>query len=136
MFWNSRHLDVVKPISNTSSETFGNNFGPTIYANVPIELSYDRNYLIVDDASYASNWGTYQGVNSMYIFAVHRTAGSKYIGKMRLYHFRLYNGDTLVRDFIPVLDQNDTPCLYDRVSRTLFYNVGTGDFIAGPVITE
>ena len=43
------------------------------------------------------------------------------------------NGD-LVADFIPVLDLNGVPCMYDRVTDTFFYNSGMGDFIAGPVI--
>ena len=43
------------------------------------------------------------------------------------------NGD-LVADFIPVLDQHGVPCMYDKVTQQFFYNAGTGDFIAGPVI--
>lgn len=39
-------------------------------------------------------------------------------------------------DFIPVLDPNGTPCMYDKVSHKFFYNSGTGDFIAGPIIAE
>jgi hypothetical protein len=37
----------------------------------------------------------------------------------------------LVADFIPVLDLNDTPCMYDKVSGELFYNKGTGEFLYG-----
>ena len=33
--------------------------------------------------------------------------------------------------FVPVLDANGTPCMYDKVSRKCFYNSGTGSFIAG-----
>lgn len=34
-----------------------------------------------------------------------------------------------VRNFIPVIDWNDRPAMYDRVSRQLFYNQGTDEFI-------
>lgn len=37
-------------------------------------------------------------------------------------------------DFIPCKDPNGVVCMYDKVSRQFFYNQGTGDFIAGPVI--
>ena len=39
--------------------------------------------------------------------------------------------DTLVRDYIPVLDANDRPCLFDKVSKTCFYNQGKGEFLYG-----
>ena len=47
----------------------------------------------------------------------------------RVYEFKVYDGEALVRDFIPVLDKNDVPCLYDKVSEELFYNQGTGEFL-------
>lgn len=48
---------------------------------------------------------------------------------MRIYYCKIYDGDTLVRDFIPVLDENNVACLYDKVTETYFYNQGTGNFI-------
>ena len=32
------------------------------------------------------------------------------------------------RDLIPVLDGNQIPCMYDRISKQFFYNQGTGKF--------
>ena len=52
-----------------------------------------------------------------------------YRSKARLWTFQVYDGETLVRDFIPVLDLDNVPCLYDKVSRGLFYNQGTGAFL-------
>ena len=53
-----------------------------------------------------------------------------------IYRFQIYDNNTLVRDFIPVLDPQNIPCMYDKVSETFFYNQGTGNFIAGPVINQ
>ena len=47
---------------------------------------------------------------------------------MRLYSLKIYTGDSLDRDLIPCLDDNDIPCMYDRVSGNTFYNQGTGEF--------
>ena len=49
--------------------------------------------------------------------------------KVRVFCFRLKRGNTGVRDFIPVLDWNDVPCMYDKVSHQLFYNQGSGRFL-------
>ena len=59
----------------------------------------------------------------------------EYKSFMRLYALKLYVDGDLVRDYIPVLDINDRPCLFDKVSNTFFYNQGTGeDFIPGPEV--
>ena len=47
-------------------------------------------------------------------------------------HFcKMWDNGNLVRDFIPVLDWNDVPCMYDKVSGELFYNKGKGQFAYG-----
>lgn len=43
---------------------------------------------------------------------------------------KIYDGNTLMRDFIPVR-VGTTGYMYDRVSGQLFGNAGTGDFILG-----
>lgn len=54
--------------------------------------------------------------------------------KMRLYYFKIYDGGVLIRDLIPVLDLNDVPCMYDKVSDELFYNKGDGEFSYGELL--
>ena len=55
---------------------------------------------------------------------------------VKIYYTQIYDNDILVRDFIPVLDASGTPCMYDKVEQKFYYNQGTGQFIAGPVLTE
>lgn len=52
-------------------------------------------------------------------------AGNKAI--MRLYGYN--NGD--VQKLVPCLDADGVPCMYDLVSKTAFYNQGTGSFTWG-----
>ena len=56
---------------------------------------------------------------------------------VRIYELQFYNNKTNEKtgDFIPCLDRNEKPCLYDMVSRQAFYNSGTGEFLYGKVIT-
>ena len=47
----------------------------------------------------------------------------------RIWDTRIWdNTGRLVGNFIPVLDLTGTPCMFDTVTRTPFYNAGTGDF--------
>lgn len=49
----------------------------------------------------------------------------------RVYSFQIYDDDVLIRDFVPVKVEG-VGYLYDKVSKQLFGNQGTGDFICGP----
>lgn len=44
----------------------------------------------------------------------------------KIYYVKLYEGDTLVRDLIPVLDSNNTPCFFDKINNNFYYNTKTG----------
>jgi len=56
--------------------------------------------------------------------------------KIRIYAFSIKVNEVFVRDLVPVLDQDSVPCLFDKVSGECFYNAGTGQFVAGPVVSE
>lgn len=66
------------------------------------------------------------------IYLFRRGTDSNYMGRVKIYYFRLYVDGALVRDMVPVIDENDVPCMYDQVSSGYFYNLGTGSFTAGP----
>ena len=53
-----------------------------------------------------------------------------YLGSLRIYSAKMRNGNTLVRNFIPVR-VGDVGYMYDRVSWQLFGNSGTGAFVIG-----
>lgn len=53
------------------------------------------------------------------------------MGKMQVYYVQFTQGSEITRDLIPCLDDNGRPCMFDRVSRTPFYNSGTGEFLYG-----
>jgi hypothetical protein len=46
----------------------------------------------------------------------------------------IYIDNVLVRDFVPIKDPDGVPCMYDKVSGDFFYNAGTGNFTAGPIV--
>lgn len=65
--------------------------------------------------------------NTLHLFAV--SGGTFFKGK--IYEWKYWEDGNLVQHFIPVLDWNDVPCMYDKVSEEFFYNAGTGEFLFG-----
>ena len=49
----------------------------------------------------------------------------------RIYSCKHYSGDELIQDFVPCLDAEGVPCMFDLVSRQSFYNKGSGSFTWG-----
>lgn len=45
-----------------------------------------------------------------------------------IYSFKIYENGELVRDFIPALDYDNIPCLYENINKQCYYNQGTGTF--------
>ena len=99
--------------------------------NVPVTITLQNNKIYVDGQQKGS--GSTQDVSkysksSIYVFCTHRGGEAKYNASMRLYELQMYNGDTLIRDFIPILDENNVAYLYDKVEKKFYYNSGTGTF--------
>ena len=101
------------------------------YSNVDDHiLEVKAPYVLVDGTEKATNYAGYKwGSNSYYIFNAHQESSLK--SKMRLYYLKMWTDGTLVRNFVPALDGNNTPCLYDKVTQTFYYNKGTGTFLYG-----
>lgn len=66
---------------------------------------------------------------TMALFRAKGVSGAYFQG--RIYSCKHYNGDKLIQDFVPCLDANGKPCMYDFVSRKPFYNKGAGSFTWG-----
>ena len=71
---------------------------------------------------------------NIYLFALHAEWMNPQIMdycKERIYSTKIYDSDTLVRDYIPVIDSTSRPCLFDKVGKECYYNQGTGEFLWG-----
>ncbi|MBR0428202.1 MAG: hypothetical protein IJK18_08410 [Clostridia bacterium] len=57
--------------------------------------------------------------------------GAKFL-KGKIYYAKFWNGNELVRNFVPVIRKSDNKIgLYDLVTNEFYMNAGTGSFIAG-----
>lgn len=67
---------------------------------------------------------------NLYLFVRNASFFDGY-ARMKLYSCAMYDGGRKIRDFKPCLDADGVPCLYDLISKTAFYNQGTGSFTWG-----
>lgn len=119
--------------NNTAVETT-----KTFYANTDyvIDSTMNNGSQIVkvnnETISTGTLSGTFTSTRNIFLYAICSTNDAADVyGSLKIYYLKIYDNDTLVRDFIPVLDWNMKPCLFDKVTEQLFYNQGTGDFVAG-----
>lgn len=88
------------------------------------------------------------GVGEIYLFASHNSGrgavtggtpnmvGNQIVGKMKVYSFKMYDNNILVRDFVPVVrSRDDVAGLYDMVGHKFYANAGSGSFKTGGVIS-
>ena len=66
---------------------------------------------------------------TMALFRAKNVSGDCFQG--RIYSCKHYNGNELIQDFVPCLDANGKPCMFDLVSQKPFYNVCTGSVTWG-----
>lgn len=89
-----------------------------------------HNIMEVGNLTYTAPTTTFESSYNLILFGENRRGvRQKSIG-VRIYDFKIYSGSTLVRDFIPVRI-GTTGYMYDKVSRQLFANAGTGRFVLG-----
>ena len=73
---------------------------------------------------------------NLFLLACNDMGTAKYYLKSILYSCKIYDNDTLIRDFVPVKRISDNEYgLWDKVTKTFYPNAGTGIFTAGPSVT-
>ena len=123
---NSFYYDYGSQRKTFSTSYFTNG---TIY-----EMEFGNYYLKQDGvtritASAVTSVGTSQPITVFGGYAnVTPVYGNFFTVGTELHYLQIYKSGVLVRDFIPVLDADNIPCLYDSVSDSLFHNLGTGVF--------
>ncbi len=125
-------IQITTYNANTKAGTF--RYGKSsLEAN--IELT-EQNIIRYLDNEYYANGITYEVSRTEFesnqnitVFAVNNGGNITQHGKLKLYYLRLYDGEELVRNYIPCIRISDNELgLYDMVSDTFFENEGTGEF--------
>ncbi|MBR3510881.1 MAG: hypothetical protein IKN73_02360 [Alphaproteobacteria bacterium] len=77
---------------------------------------------------------TFTTPGTCFIFSANQNGQPYLTSNIKLWYVKIWDNDIIVRDMIPVLDGNGVPCMFDKVEAKFYYNQGTGQFIAGPVL--
>lgn len=83
------------------------------------------------------NSSTFTAAHSLYLFSRWKSSGVYRPASMQCFSFKIWDNGTLVRNMIPAYRKSDEEVgLYDTVNDVFYQNAGTGDFIAGPDVTN
>jgi hypothetical protein len=98
----------------------------------------DANKLYVDGTlKITVTTATFLMAHSLALYALNKGGVFERFSEARVYGFKAWDGDRiLVRNFIPIRFTNENNqtegAMYDKVTKQLFRNAGTGSFIIGP----
>lgn len=133
-------IDTIPVDSNTGTEL---KYGTTVY-NSGITANAGKINIKLLNGTYTKPNGTtisVSGGSSMnlpiFICCINKL-GNPYgnYASMKIYNFKLYSGDTLVRDFVPCSKSTGEVGLFDTINNVFYDNSGTSIFLAGPEVTE
>ena len=80
-----------------------------------------------NDSVTLDNAGNFTLTSPYYIGCMSKNGEAAGAGlKGKIYYAKIYSGDALVADMIPVKKSDGTLCLYDKVRKKYIYNAGTG----------
>ena len=63
-----------------------------------------------------------------YLFTMYNNAKPTSGTSVKVYSCKIWDNGTLHNYFVPCLDANNVPCLFDKITGNTYYNAGTGEF--------
>lgn len=127
-------FSVVYP-TNVSSSTY--RMVISYAANERYDIECDRDGLTISGTTDSFSWNqSFVSTRNMYLFALNSGGQASNFQSCRIHYFKVEASGAAVVDFVPVRFTNSNGqsegAMYDRVSRKLFRNAGTGAFTIGP----
>ena len=101
----------------------------------PHEVDFNKNIISMDGSTVLTmGASTFSIPYNLVLFANNRAGGIQEKTTMTLYYCRIFDGDTLLRDYIPCINASGAVGLYDLVGKQFYGNAGTGTFTAGDAV--
>ena len=136
--FNTRFYPVVTYNSSKYRCTFGSE---DYYFDNPLERHHiiyndiNHNLYIDDNLEKTFNVDNInlEGTNTVWIFKANseNPTNNNWFAKERIYSLKIIKDNENIRDFVPVVDENERPCLFDKIENKCYYNQGTGEFLWG-----
>ncbi len=110
------------------------NYNPYITSNKRIQISVMSTTLTTPNGTQSVGSQTFTSGSTIGVFARNNNGTADQFSKTQLYSLKMYNGSTLIRDFVPCKNESGQIGLYDVVNGRFYGNNGTGAFVAGAEI--
>ena len=115
-------------------------FGSSLTAETPTvmqvtNIDKNKNICSFNNIIITNTSSTVNATTNMFLLALNDVGTAKYFLSAKLYSCQIYDGNTLVRDFIPIKTTTNIYGLWDKVNKVFYKNAGTGAFIGGPAVT-
>lgn len=94
-------------------------------------LNSEDNSCSLDNTNVISTYSSDFSTTNYHIIFCNRAVGSNYCS-IKIYGSKIYDNDTLVRDFMTCL-LNGEVGLWDKVNKVFYPNAGTGEFLKGKI---
>ena len=106
----------------------------TIQNDTNITIIQDKNKVYINgNLLYTFSTSTFNSPYNMYLFRVNNSNASQYPALIKMYNFKIWDNDVLIRNFIPCIRNSDNVAgMYDTVNQVFYTNAGTGTFTKGP----
>ena len=112
------------------------NFAITgIPATGEMEIDAGKNGAIINGVATYPTTATFSGENTLYLASCNGGTASAETSYLQIYSCQIYDNDVLIRDYIPCQTDTGEVGLYDMETATFYGNAGTGEFVAGGVIS-
>lgn len=115
-------------------------FGSSLTAETPTvmqitDIDKNKNICSFNNIMITNTSSTVNATTNMFLLALNDVGTAKYFLSAKLYSCQIYDGNTLVRDFIPIKTTTNIYGLWDKVNKVFYPNAGTGAFTGGPAVT-
>lgn len=103
----------------------------------PHEVDFNKNIISMDgNPVLTMGNSTFSVPHNLALFANNRAGGIQEKTTMVLYYCRIYDGNTIIRGYIPCKNAAGAVGLYDLIGQKFYGNAGTGSFAAGPEVEQ
>ena len=109
----------------------GKTFPDTITVNNLYTIDQNKNVCKINDATVTNTEATFASIYTMLLFGCKEGGVNTLFSTMILTSCKIYDNDTLIRDYVPCKNPSNEIGLYDLVTKEFYGNAGTGAFIGG-----
>lgn len=130
------YIAAIPTATSYRSDYFGSSLtAETSTVIQTTNIDKNKNICSFNNIMITNTSSTANATANMFLLALNDVGTAKYFLSAKLYSCRIYDGNTLVRDFIPIKTTTNIYGLWDKVNKVFYKNAGTGTFTGGPTIT-